>query len=74
MLQSSISYLCAVSYTDENGGGVKNVVYNPHSNKYPPTSNDLIDLNTHIFMELNIPVGKFVLLSIIPVEDIVEIP
>ena len=74
MKHLSVSYICVVSYNDATGDGVKNVMYNPHSNQYPPTSNDLIDLNTHIYMELNVPFGKFVLLNIIPVVDEVELP
>ena len=71
--KSIISVFCAVSYTKDDGeSNVKNVIFNPKSNHWPMNSDDMIDLNTYIYMELNVPAGKFVLLSAFPIEDFIE--
>ena len=70
--KSVLSAFCAVSFTLNNDEGhVKNVMFTIPSNRWPMCSEDLIALNTYIFMELNVPISDFVLLSAIPIEDFI---
>lgn len=70
--KSFISVFCAVSYDAEDGSShVKNIVFNPKNNRWPMSSEDMVDLSTYIYMELNVPVGQFVLLSAFPIEDLI---
>lgn len=69
-IRKTITYFCVVSYNDEEGNALmRNVVFNPKSNTYPPTSNDMVDLNTYIYMQVNVPNGQFTLLNIMPIVD-----